>query len=67
MIVNGESLSLASVAKPHTLASLITHFSLAPQRVAVELNGALVPRNAYTTTTLNDNDTVELIHYVGGG
>ncbi|MBS0619661.1 MAG: sulfur carrier protein ThiS [Spirochaetes bacterium] len=67
MIVNGEKFDLAALGGAQTLAGLIAYFNLAPQRVAVELNGDLIGRGAYEQTALHDNDALEIIHYVGGG
>lgn len=36
-------------------------------RVAVERNGAIVPRAGYGSTVLQDGDEVEIVHFVGGG
>ena len=46
---------------------LVRQLGLSPERVAVELNGELLRRTAYAATKLTDNDTLEIIHYVGGG
>ena len=35
--------------------------------IAVEVNRAVVPRTEYGSTVLHDGDTVEVIHFVGGG
>lgn len=37
------------------------------KRVAVELNGAVVPKKRYTEVTLKDGDAVEIVSFVGGG
>jgi thiamine biosynthesis protein ThiS len=50
-----------------TVADLVTTLGLGERRIAVELNRAVVPRAAYPSTTLRDGDTVEVIHFVGGG
>ena len=36
-------------------------------RVAVELNGEIVPKDAYETRTLKDGDRMEIVCFVGGG
>ncbi len=67
MTVNGEKFDLESLGNPSTLVNLIGYFKLSPQRVAVELNGDLIPRGVYDNTRLSQSDIVEIIHYVGGG
>ena len=37
------------------------------RRLAVELNGAILPKSEYTSTTIMDGDTVEIVSFVGGG
>lgn len=36
-------------------------------RVAVELNGDIVPKSEYEVTKLQDEDSVEIVCFVGGG
>jgi thiamine biosynthesis protein ThiS len=50
-----------------TVADLVAALGLAARRVAVEVNRAIVPRASYAEATLHDGDTVEVIHFVGGG
>ncbi len=50
-----------------TVCDLIQLHGFAPERVAAELNGALVRRTDFPQTGLSDGDTVELVHFVGGG
>ena len=62
--LNGEPKELA---EGMTLATLIEQLSLAPERVAVELNRDVVRRADWPATRLNDGDRVEIVHFVGGG
>ena len=62
--VNGEA---RSVPAPATLASLIGHFGLEPGMVVAELNRRIVRRPELATTPVADGDSVELVHFVGGG
>jgi thiamine biosynthesis protein ThiS len=64
VIVNDEPRVLEAGA---TVADLVATLGLGPRRVAVEVNRAVVPRAAYGATALRDGDTVEIIHFVGGG
>jgi thiamine biosynthesis protein ThiS len=38
-----------------------------PDRVAVELNREIVPRNLWPQTPLKNGDRLEIVHFVGGG
>ena len=62
--VNGESRELSA---PASLAELITQLDLPAARIAVELNRAVVRRSEWSTTTLDDEDRIEIVHFVGGG
>ncbi|HET9339295.1 MAG TPA: sulfur carrier protein ThiS, partial [Casimicrobiaceae bacterium] len=37
------------------------------RRLAVELNGAIVPRSRWAETALRDGDRLEIVHAIGGG
>lgn len=37
------------------------------KRVAVELNGDILPKSQYEITVLQDGDCVEIVCFVGGG
>lgn len=64
IFLNGESRQLPS---PTTLAELIAAEGLAERRVAVEINGDIVPRSQHATHALNDGDRIEIVHALGGG
>jgi sulfur carrier protein len=38
-----------------------------PDRLAVELNREIVPRDRWPQTHLKDGDRLEIVHFVGGG
>ena len=50
-----------------TLLALLEQLGVAPQRVAVAVNTAVVPRGELASRTLADGDHVEIIEAVGGG
>jgi len=62
--VNGER---QEVPESTTVRGLIEMFDLAGGPVAVERNGEVVPRAEHPRTALADGDTVEIVHFVGGG
>ncbi len=61
--VNGEAAAINAMSVLHYLESL----SIDPQRVAVELNLDILPKTEYGTTLLKEGDTMEIVHFVGGG
>ena len=64
MKVNGRVVtSDGSVALSDLLCSLGYNMS----RIAVELNGSIVPREEYRSVTVGNNDLLEVVGFVGGG
>lgn len=36
-------------------------------RIAVEINGEILPKSKYRETTIKSDDNVEIVSFVGGG
>jgi len=64
LTVNGEPRRIAPGA---TIADLVASLDLDPKKVAVERNAAIVPRSTLGEVILSDGDTLEIVHFVGGG
>ncbi len=64
LTVNGQSQQLADEAN---LVDLISALQLGGRRLAIELNGEIVPRSQHAQTTLSDGDQIEIVQAVGGG
>jgi len=64
LTINGESREFAPLA---TLSELLVQLGMKPDRVAVELNRELVPRNRWASTQVSEGDKLEIVHFVGGG
>ena len=62
MIINGKE---EDVATPITVAELVEQRGLRADRVAVELNGEIVPRTQ--RAQLKGTDTLEIVTFVQGG
>ena len=50
-----------------TIADLVRELDLVPEKVAVERNGEIVPRSKLAEAPLAEGDTLEIVHFVGGG
>ncbi len=61
--LNGESRRTSA----ETIANLVRELDLLPEKVAVERNGEIVPRSTLAQAGLADGDTLEIVHFVGGG
>jgi thiamine biosynthesis protein ThiS len=64
LIINGEDRQFDSAL---TISALLARLGMKPDRIAVELNRELVPRERWTATQLDDDDKLEIVHFVGGG
>ena len=64
MIINGKE---EDVATPITVAELVEQRGQRADRVAVELNGEIVPRAQRAQTQLKGTDTLEIVTFVQGG
>ncbi|MGE4544334.1 MAG: sulfur carrier protein ThiS [Pedobacter sp.] len=64
LTVNGKPLVLAL---PATVLDLLNHLDFDSEKVAVELNGAIVPQGDFDDTELNRSDCLEIVQFVGGG
>ncbi|KYG32461.1 sulfur carrier protein ThiS [Alkalihalobacillus trypoxylicola] len=63
LLVNGEEHQL----EVKNLTELIQYYKLEPQLVVVELNGVIIEREKWEETVLEENNEIELVHFVGGG
>ena len=63
LTVNGETRRTTTT----TIADLVRELDLAPEKVAVERNGEIVPRSTLADVPLSDGDALEIVHFVGGG
>ena len=64
LIINGQP---QTVQEGLSLSDLIAQLNMKAERVAVERNGVIVPRNDWARTPLQSGDRLEIVHFVGGG
>ena len=62
--INGQQRQFSA---PLSVADLLLELDLAGKRVAVELNGEIVPRSQHAMVSLSDADQMEIVVAVGGG
>ena len=62
--LNGKKIIIKSDC---SLFDLLKKYKLANKKIAVEHNGVIVPKVKYKKKNLNDNDKVEIVHFIGGG
>lgn len=61
--INGEQLNIAG----KTITDYLLSAGFDTQRIAVELNGNILPKIDYAKTILKDGDSLEVVSFVGGG
>jgi thiamine biosynthesis protein ThiS len=64
VFINGET---KEIAKEVNLLELLREFSLPQERIAIELNKAVVRKKDWASITVKDADRIEVVHFVGGG
>ena len=63
-VLNGE---VRESQAPLTVAELLVAYDLGARRVAVAINGEVVPKSRRAAVKVGDGDKVEVIQAVGGG
>jgi thiamine biosynthesis protein ThiS len=64
VVVNGER---RVIAAPATVADLLGALGLDPRMVVVELNREIIRRPRGGEFNLKEADSVEMVHFLGGG
>ena len=62
--INGE---VREFPQSLTLLALLVHLGLPPERVALERNRQIIPRERWSEVYLAENDSLEIVQFVGGG
>ena len=63
IILNGETRDFSA----KTVSELVSELGYTDKRIAIELNGEIVPKSQHATTPLNNADQLEIVVAVGGG
>ena len=64
IIVNGKEINLT---EDTTVAEYLEQNQYQVKRIAVELNGDILPKYSYSDTMLKVGDRLEVVTFVGGG
>ena len=62
--LNGQK---AEFSNNFTIQELLIKLSIDKKKVAVELNGAVVPKQEYVFIKIANKDVVEIVTFIGGG
>lgn len=64
IVVNGAA---QEVAAESSVQQLIETLALGGGKIAIELNGEILPRSLFTETLLQADDRLEIVQAIGGG
>lgn len=67
VVLNGQPRVFEGLSPSSGVDGLVNELGLKGDRVAVELNGEIVPRTGWAEAQLREGDRVEVVHFVGGG
>lgn len=63
LIVNGESMETPA----STLTELLKQLGIQQGKAAIEVNLSIIKKTEYNTFKLKEGDSIEIVHFVGGG
>jgi sulfur carrier protein len=65
--INGKEEIFPDNKMPATVADLLRQLGVDSTTVVAELDGQIIERKNFTTTTLNAGQNIELVRFVPGG
>jgi sulfur carrier protein len=67
VVINGGERTLQHLVDGASLAEVVAGLQLKADRVAVERQGEIVPRDGWHEVRVHAGDRLEIVHFVGGG
>ena len=62
--INGRKIALK---QNFSIIDMLKKYKLNKKKVAIELNGKILPQNEYKKKALKNNDKIEIVQFIGGG
>ena len=62
--LNGKKISILTNI---SVRDLIKKYKLKEKKIAIELNGTILPKQSYGKKKLKNNDKIEIVQFIGGG
>ena len=62
--LNGKKLKIQTNL---TINDLIKKYKLKENKIAIEVNGVILPKNSYKNKKVKNNDKIEIVQFIGGG
>ena len=50
-----------------SIKDLIKKYRLKENKIAIELNGTILPKDHYKNKKIKNNDKIEIVQFIGGG
>ncbi len=50
-----------------SIKDLIKRYRLKENKIAIELNGIILPKDRYKNKKVKNNDKIEIVQFIGGG
>lgn len=67
LVINGQTREFSELATSAKISDLLAILGLKNDRVAIEQNGEIVSRSDWAETSIQAEDKLEIVHFVGGG
>ncbi|MCK9323516.1 MAG: sulfur carrier protein ThiS [Candidatus Methanomethylophilaceae archaeon] len=64
MNINGQNIRIVSGTR---LSDILFSNGYDRTKICVELNGNIIPKKDYESVIVNDEDSMEIVSFVGGG
>ena len=62
--LNGKKVK---IQRDLSVKDLIKKYRLKENKIAIELNGTILPKNHYKNKKVKNNDKIEIVQFIGGG
>ncbi len=62
--INGKK---TKILNDYSVKDLIKKYRLNENKIAIELNGIILPKKLYNKKKLKNNDKIEIVQFIGGG
>ena len=62
--LNGRKITVKQKINVH---ELLVKYKLDKKKIALELNGEILPKPLHKKKLLKNNDKIEIVHFIGGG
>ena len=62
--INGRKIN---IKQKINLSDLLKKYKLDTKKIALELNGEIIPKQIYKKRIIKNKDKIEIVHFIGGG